>query len=76
VVLLEHQAPLTEGTEVVVTPVAGACGTAASVLAAMEAAPKVPVEWVDELEQLIAAGRRPPTQTDPFLDRRGVPEGP
>src|SRR5262245_60509921 len=50
VVLLENGAPLSEGTEVLVTPVASAPGTAAAVLAAVEAPPHVPAEWVDELD--------------------------
>jgi hypothetical protein len=66
VVLFNHPASLAEGTEVLVTPVAGTPGTAAAVVAAVEESPHVPVEWVDELEQLIAAGRRPPTRTDPL----------
>jgi hypothetical protein len=60
VVLLDKDSPLTEGTEVLVTPMAGAPGSPAAILAAMENSPKVPPEWVDELEQLIAEGRRPP----------------
>jgi hypothetical protein len=54
VVLLE-EAPLAEGTEVLVTPVAPTPGTAAAVLAAVAAPPHVPVEWVDELERLAKA---------------------
>jgi hypothetical protein len=50
------------------TPVAGTPGTAAALLAAVESSPRVPAAWVDELEQLIAAGRRPPTQGDPFQE--------
>jgi hypothetical protein len=71
---LEKEPPLTEGTEVLVTPLALAPGTAAAVLAAVEAPPHVPVEWVDELEQVIAAGRRPPTRNDPFAEQRANPE--
>jgi hypothetical protein len=76
VVLLEGETPLTEGTEVLVTPVAGAPGSPAAVLAAVAAAPQVPAEWVDELEQLIAQGRRPPARNDPFADEPGSPEAP
>jgi hypothetical protein len=68
VVLEENGTPLTEGTEVLVTPVAGGCGTSAAVIAAMESSPQVPAAWVDELEQCIAEGRRPPTQGDPFQE--------
>lgn len=70
VVLLEKEPALTEGTEVLVTPVAGTPGTAAAVLAAVESSPQVPAAWVDELEQLIASGRRPPTQGDPLQEGR------
>jgi len=73
-VVLDTENPLPEGTEVVVTPVVGSAGAAASVLAAMEAAPRVPTEWVDELEQLIAHGRRPPARLDLFSDEHGSQE--
>jgi hypothetical protein len=58
VVLLDEKAPLSEGTEVLVTPVSGTPGSAAAVLAAVESSPHVPAGWVDELEQLIALNRR------------------
>ena len=45
-----------------------------AVLAAVATAPQVPAEWVDELEQLIALGRRPPTRQDPFPDEPGSQE--
>jgi hypothetical protein len=76
VVVLETQTPLAEGTEVVVTPVVGARGSAASVLAAVEDSPRVPAEWVDELEQLIAQGQRPPARLDLFIDEQGSQESP
>jgi hypothetical protein len=60
IVLLETETRLPEGIEVLVTPVGDMPGTAAAVLNAVEAPPHVPPEWVDELEHLIAAGRRPP----------------
>jgi hypothetical protein len=75
VVLLEKESPLAEGTEVLVTPVAPTPGTAAAVLAAVAAPPHVPGEWVDELERLISAGRRPPTRHDPFAEGRAGQEG-
>jgi hypothetical protein len=65
VVLLEKSPTLTEGTEVLVTPI-GQPGTAAAVLAAVEAPPHVPPEWVDELEQMIAGGRRSPMRNPLF----------
>ena len=57
VVFLEKDTSLPEGTEVLVTPVAGIAGSPAAVLAALAASPRVPAEWVDELEQIIAQGR-------------------
>jgi hypothetical protein len=68
VVLLDPGTPLTEGTEVLVTPVSARRGSAAAILSALERAPKVPREWVDELEQLIAEGRRPPSPPVVFPD--------
>jgi hypothetical protein len=59
-------APFTDGTEVLVTPTVTSLGTAAALLAAIAAAPQVPSEWVDELEQLIRAGERPPNSMSPF----------
>jgi hypothetical protein len=41
-------------------------GSPAALLAALGAAPPVPAEWVDELEQLIAQGLRPANHEDPF----------
>ncbi len=76
VVLLEQEPPLREGTEVLVTPLRPTPGSAAAVLAAMEMSPKVPPEWVDELEQRIAEGRRPPTRYDPFGEELGSQESP
>ena len=71
---LNNETPLTEGTQVLVTPVADAPGSAAAVLAAMESSPKVPVEWMDELERLIAQGRRPPSPPASFLDEPAAQE--
>jgi hypothetical protein len=75
-IFLDEETPLTEGTEVLVTPVTGGPGSGAGILAAMENSPKVPPEWVDELEQLIAEGRRPPALPMSFLDEPGGPEKP
>lgn len=73
-VLLDEAAPLPDGTVVVVTPAAAVegRGSPAALLAALGAAPPVPPEWVDELEQLIDQGRRPPTRVDPFPDEPGT----
>jgi hypothetical protein len=68
VVLLDKETPLTEGTEVLVTPVAGERGSSAAILAAMDNSSKVPAKWVDELERLIAEGRRPPSPPVLFPD--------
>jgi hypothetical protein len=68
VVLLDQGAPLTEGTELLVTPVASPLGSSAAILAAMDNSPKVPAERVDELERLIAEGRRPPAAPVSFPD--------
>ena len=75
VVLLEVDTPLTEGTEVLVTPVGRTPGSPEAVLAAVATSPQVPAEWVDELEQLIAQGRRSPIRKNPFPDEPGSPEG-
>jgi hypothetical protein len=64
-ILLLEEVPLVEGTEVLVTPVEREPGTAA-LLAAVDAPPHVPSAWVDELEQLIAEGQRPPSSDNPF----------
>ncbi len=74
VVFQQQQTPLTEGTEVLVTPAAGTAGSPAAVLAALHTSPRVPAEWVDELDQLISQGRRPPTRPDPFPDESPRPE--
>jgi hypothetical protein len=71
IVLHEGEAPLIEGTEVLVTPAAGPPGSPAAVLAAVEASPRVPAAWVDELEQLIAQGQRPPAHPDSGDPSRG-----
>lgn len=73
VVLLDQGTQLTEGTAVLVTPVTGVPGSPAAILAAVENSPKVPVEWVDELERLIAEGRRPPSPPVSFPDEAGSP---
>lgn len=74
VVLLDKDTPLKDGTEVLVTPVSEPRGSPARVVAAVESAPHVPAEWVDELEQLIAQGRCPPARPDPVLDQLGGEE--
>jgi hypothetical protein len=76
VILLDPESPLGEGTEVFVTPVASQRGSPAAVLAAMKAEPQVPTEWVDELERLIAEGRRPPVHPEPFREELDTHEGP
>jgi hypothetical protein len=68
-VVLEHAAPLPDGTPVEVTPLMFEAGSPAAVIAAMEAEPRVTPEDVAELERVIAEGQRPPTQIDPFSDQ-------
>jgi hypothetical protein len=76
VVVIEADAPpMSEGTEVLITPTADPRRSPAAVLAAVEAPPSVPAAWVDELDQLITRGRRPPTRHDPFGDELARPEG-
>jgi hypothetical protein len=67
VVLLEPGTPFVEGTEVLVTSI-GARDSGAALVAAMDKAPKVPREWVDELEQLIAVGQGVPSPPIEFPD--------
>lgn len=67
-IVLDHGAQLKDGVEVIVTPVAATPGSTKSVLEALDATPPVPSEWVDELEELIAAGRRPQSHPDLFTD--------
>jgi hypothetical protein len=73
-VVLDKETPLAEGTEVLVAPVEGPPGSPSAIIAAMEFCPKVPPEWVDELEQLIAEGRRAPAPPVSFLDEPSTQE--
>lgn len=73
IVFLGTEPPLAEGTPVIVT--AAPVATGAALVAALDAIPAVPGEWVDELEQIIRAGQQPPNRTDPFADEEGSPEG-
>jgi hypothetical protein len=59
VVLRDQEQPLKEGTEVLVTPVTNPPGSGAAIIAALDKLPRLPAEWVDELEELIAQGRLP-----------------
>ncbi len=68
VIQFDQGISLAEGTEVLVTPVSDPRGAPAAILAALESVPRVPPEWVDELEQLIAQGRRPPSPPVDFPD--------
>ena len=74
VVVLDKETPLPEGSEVLVTPVAGVPNSPAAILAAMDNSPMVPAEWVDELERLIAEGRRPPSPPVLFPNEPGSRE--
>jgi hypothetical protein len=66
IVLSESPAPLADGTEVLVMPLPLEPGTPAAILAAMEAEPHLTREDVEELEQAIEQGRRPPVRIEPF----------
>jgi hypothetical protein len=66
VVLLEQESPLIDGTEVLVTPVLEARRTGAVIVAALEKLPRVPSEWVDELERLIAEDASPAAPPELF----------
>ena len=74
VTLNPDNALLSDGTEVLVTPISRLLeplhppGTSAAVIAAMESLPDVPSEWVDELERLIEEGVRPRRRPIPFAD--------
>jgi hypothetical protein len=63
----DQQAPA-NGTEVLVTLLPAARGSGAALVAALDRLPKLPPEWVDELEQLIAQGQRPPAGPELFTD--------
>jgi hypothetical protein len=49
-------------------------GSSSSVLAALEKSPQVAAEGVDELEQLIALGRRPPARPNLSAEESGSEE--
>lgn len=66
--LLDAVPPLPEGTPVLVTAIPAPVGTGAVVIAAVDAAPRVPAVWVDELEQLIRAGEQPADRSNPFAE--------
>lgn len=70
VVVLPSATNLPEGTLVEVTPLKEQAGVAAAstILAAMQKLPKIPPEWVDELEEAISAGRRAPAKPFDFPD--------
>jgi hypothetical protein len=68
VICLNEQMPLAECTEVLVTPLASAPSSPAAIVAAMDNSPKVPVEWVDELERAIASGRLTPAPPVTFTE--------
>ena len=74
IVLLDHGAPLAEGTEVNVTPVAKPRGNGPDIIAALAASPPVPQEWADELMRIIEEGQRPPVHEDIFPDEVDVKE--
>jgi hypothetical protein len=74
-VLLDEATSLPDGSTVLVTPVDLQRGSAAAVLAAMDAEPHVTSEAVDELELAIARGRRPPAYVNPFAEESDEASG-
>jgi hypothetical protein len=66
VVMLDDGNSLADGTEVQVTPVLGTEDNGPAIIAALDAAPSVPREWVEELQRLIDDGQRPPMQENVF----------
>jgi len=74
VVFSNGSRPLIDGTDVIVTPTSPQRGSASALLRAVESAPSVPREWVDELESLIAQGQRAPSRPDLFPDLTRGPE--
>jgi hypothetical protein len=75
VIVLENGTScLAEGAEVLVTPVNAPRNSGPEILAALDKLPKVPPEWVDELEQLIAEGERPPSPPLTFPDESASQE--
>lgn len=75
IVLLEGTTSLADGTEVIVTPLVETPGSSAVLLAALATSPQIPAAWVDELEQLIGQGQRPPMHNDLFSDSSVSQEG-
>jgi hypothetical protein len=74
VVLLDERTSLPDDTVVLVTPMDPQPGTGAALVAALNAAPRVPAEWVEELERLIEGRQRPPVREDPFAEPGGSQE--
>ena len=77
-VILEEQAKLPDGTEVLVTPLEMVKGSPQAVLAALETSPRVTHEEAAELRRLIAEGKRPVRYHTPFIrdkkkGKRSVP---
>jgi hypothetical protein len=69
-ITLEKPGVLPEGTEVLVTPLEAAKGSPQAILAAIDAAPHVAPEDVDELMRLIEEGKRPTRFDNPLTRRR------
>ena len=71
IIILEQDAALPEGTEVLVTPLSALAGSPQALLSAMKAKPHLKPEDVDEFEKLIEAGKRPVSFRTPFAKKRG-----
>lgn len=74
VVLRNGANSLKDGTKVIVRPVPESSGLSSSVIAAVECAPQVSPAWVDELDDLIAQGRRLPLLANPLVDENDESE--
>jgi hypothetical protein len=68
VVVFQNGAILAEGTLVEVRPLPSEAGSPAALLEAMAAEPHLSPEDIAELNQAIAAGKRPAATIDPFAE--------
>jgi hypothetical protein len=72
IVLLDSVNPLAEGTRVSVTPEGTVRGSGTAIVAALDTVPRVPKEWVDELERLIRERGQPPLLGGELSEEPGV----
>ncbi|MGH8057826.1 MAG: hypothetical protein ACREOH_11425 [Candidatus Entotheonellia bacterium] len=69
-VILEEDAVLPEGTEVLVTPLTTLPGSPQALMTAMRAEPHLKPEDVDEFERLIEEGKGSVSYASPFQKKR------